>query len=267
MYLKANLHFHSKEDPIDPIDYDLYEAIDHAVGLGFNVLASTCHTKNIVTEQHVHYAEKKGLLLIPGIEANIYEEGAPHRRHHVLILNCDSSANDVHTFEDLKRYREAHPEALYIAPHPYLYGNFSLGEKLEEHIELFDAIELTWFYTRWFSRNTRAAQMAKKYNKPFIATSDTHFLTFMDTNYVTVDAEERTARSFIDALKKHVYKNTTSPRSLYDIFGIFLYHAFLVEIFKVGRKTKKLQRKIFSRKKPVFAPIPVSIDEDEHAEI
>jgi hypothetical protein len=222
MKLKANLHFHSKEDPCDIISYSLFEGIDKAKELGFNVLASTCHTKNIVTAEHKTYAEKNEILLIPGIESNVYEKGT-NRKNHVLILNCDESANDIHTFDDLAAYKKEHAEIFIIAAHPYFYGSFSLAERLEKHIDLFDAVELSWFYTRWFNKNPRGAHIAQKYNKPFIATSDTHFFKFMNTNFITVESIEKTPKAFFKAIKNGGFQNTTSPRSLYDIFITFAF--------------------------------------------
>lgn len=220
MYLKANLHFHSSEDPRDHIHYSLFEGIDHALSLGFDVLASTAHTRNIVTADHLAYAQAKNILLIPGIEANVYETGST-KHSHVVILNCDHAVHAVRTFDDLARYRNSHPDCFVLAAHPYFYGTFSLGTLLERYIHLFDAIELSWFYTRWFNRNVRGARVAETFDKPFVATSDTHFFDFMHTNYVTVEATERTIPAFFAALRAHHYENTTSPRSLYDIFGTF----------------------------------------------
>ena len=39
MKLKANLHFHSREDPQDSVPYTLQEGIDEASRLHFDVLA------------------------------------------------------------------------------------------------------------------------------------------------------------------------------------------------------------------------------------
>lgn len=220
MHLKANLHFHSSEDPCDPIRYSLYEGIDRALSLGFDVLASTAHTRNIVTADHLAYAHARNILLIPGIEANVYETGST-KYSHVVILNCDERVHAVRTFDDLARYREERPDCFVLAAHPYFYGTFSLGSLLERYVHLFDAIELSWFYTRWFNRNVYGARVAQAFDKPFVATSDTHFFDFMHTNYVTADATERTIPAFFAALHAHRYKNTTSPRSLSNIFGTF----------------------------------------------
>ncbi len=220
MQIKANLHFHSKEDPLDKINYSLFEGIDKAKKHGFNVLASTCHTKNICTEEHIKYAKEKGILLIPGIEANIYEQGSK-KRSHVVILNCKTDVNNIKTFDDLKKYKEKYPEIFIIAPHPYFYGNYSLGDLLEKYIDIFDAIEISWFYTKYFNRNKKAFEIAKKYNKPLVSTSDTHFLNFLNKNFIEVQAEKITAEELFKSIKENTHKNTMRPKSLFEIFFIF----------------------------------------------
>ncbi|MCA9357060.1 PHP domain-containing protein [Candidatus Nomurabacteria bacterium] len=229
MKLKANLHFHSSEDPLDVISYDLFEGIDKAASLGFNVLASTPHGAFVVLPEHVEHAKSKNILLLPGIEANIYEDGSKYGSH-VVILNCDKSVEQIQTFSDLKKYRTEHPEIFVIAPHPFFIGASSLHERLEKYIELFDAIELSWFYTKWFNWNIRGEQVAIKNNKPYIATSDTHFFDFMDDHFVTIDATEKTTDAIFRALREGSFENTTSPRSLFDILFTFLPNTLIMEI-------------------------------------
>jgi predicted metal-dependent phosphoesterase TrpH len=249
MQLKTNLHFHSGDDPVDSITYSLYEGIDHAAALGFEVLASTPHTRCLATSEHVAYAAEKDILLIPGIEADIYD-GASTKRNHVLILNCDRSADTVRSFEDLARYKHEHPESFIIAPHPYFYGTFSLGTLLDQHLTLFDAIELSWFYTRWFDRNADAALLALLHDLPYIATSDTHFFNFMNTNYATLDVEQKTTEQVFQALREHRFENTTSPRSLMDIGGTFVYQEIRMELRKLFRHMRA------PTPSPVFQPVP-----------
>ena len=235
MKLKTNLHFHSKEDPVDIIEYDLFEGINKMYELGFNVLASTCHTKNICTQKHIEYAKEKGITLIPGIEANIHENKS-RKRSHVVILNCDTNANDIHTFDDLKKYKNENPDILVIAPHPYFYGNYSLGHLLEKYIELFDVIEISWFYTKWFNRNKKAVEIAKKYNKPLIATSDTHKMRYFNINFATLDASGNTVDDIFNAIKENNFTNTTSPRTLFEIFIVFGMSEIKSNILKVHNK-------------------------------
>ncbi len=211
MKLKTNLHFHTGDDIFDRIDYSTKEGIDHAVKLGFNALAITCHQKFAWTEEYFEYARQKGLLFIPGIELYVGETLETSKRH-VLVLNAMKDVEKVRTFEELTAYRANHPECFIIAPHPFFYGNFSLKHFLEKYISLFDAIEQSWFYSKWFNRNVEGKAMAEKYHLPFISTSDTHFFDFMDTNYCTVDAEEKTAQAIFQAFREGKLENTTSRR-------------------------------------------------------
>lgn len=211
MRLKTNFHFHTNDDPMDPVGYTLLEGIDHAARFGFGALAVTCHQKFAWTENAAIYAEERGILLIPGIEVNVDENREKWGRH-VLILNAAKTAEDVRTFEELERYKNTHPESFIIAPHPYFYGDFSLDEFLEKYVHLFDAIEHSWFYSRFFNRNKKARAIAKKHALPLISTSDTHFLDFFHTNYCTVDAEAKTPEAIFGAIRERRFENTTSPR-------------------------------------------------------
>ena len=190
MNLKANFHFHAAEDINHRISYTIKEGVDYAAYLGFDVLAVTCHGCFACASEDIEYASSKKVLLIPGIELDIYDEKG--KRSHIVLLNCDKSSEELSTFSDIARYKKEHPEVFVLAPHPYFYGNFSLRKNLEKHIELFDAIEHSWFYSKLFNRNRKAKLMAIKHNKPLIATSDTHFLDVFDSSYTTIDVTETT---------------------------------------------------------------------------
>jgi predicted metal-dependent phosphoesterase TrpH len=231
MKLKANLHFHSKEDPLDKINYSIFEGINAAHKHKFNVLASTCHTKNVCTDEHINYAKTKNILLIPGIEANVYEKKSK-KRSHVVILNCNKEANNIKTFDDLRLYKKNNPDIFIIAPHPYFYGNYSLGNLLEKHIDIFDAIEISWFYTKFFNRNKKAIEIAKKYNKPLISTSDTHFLDFLNDNFIKVETDELSAEKLFSSIRNGNHKNVTSHRTLFEIFFIFAPKAIWSQILR-----------------------------------
>ncbi|MCK5027649.1 MAG: PHP domain-containing protein [Candidatus Pacebacteria bacterium] len=236
MKLKANLHFHSKENSLDIIEYNLFDGIDKAVELGFNVLAVTCYNKFIITDHHKKYAAEKGILLIPGIEINIHEKWTKNY-NRVVVLGCDETATTLHTFEDLKRYRAEHPEIFIFVPCQYLFERVDFKKLVEKHIDLFDAIELSWFYTLWFNPNTGAAKIAEKFNKPFVATSDARFLRFINTGFTTIETEEKTLKSIFKALRSFKYENTTTPRTLFEIIFIFGY-------YKIRSTYKKIKRNI-----------------------
>lgn len=212
MELKTNLHFHTKEDSKHSvIKYSLKEGVDKASDLNFDVLALTLHGSFIWNNKWKEYAKQKGILLIPGIEAKI-------KGKEVLVLNCDKNIEKVKTFKELRRYKAKNPNIFIIAPHPYFYGFSPLKKKFEENIDIFDAIEHSWFYTKLFNRNKRGARIAKKYNLPLIATSDTHFFNFLNTDYAVIDAEEKSIESIFRAIRKNEFKNKTRPKKIFSEF-------------------------------------------------
>lgn len=239
MKLKANLHFHTAEDPDEAaIKYNLYQGIDKAAALGFGALAVTCHRAFVVTPDHQKYAAQKGIVLIPGIENNLDENKNRSLRAggHCVILNCTKEVEAVRTFADLADYKKRRPEIFIIAPHPYYYGNYSLKNNLEKYIHLFDAVEQSWFYSKkWFNRNPRAEVVAKKYNLPFIATSDAHFFDFFDKSYAVIDVEEKTIPAIFNSIREKRFVNVTSPRHFWrEMVGGYGWYVFK-NFLKTGR--------------------------------
>lgn len=223
MILKTNLHFHSKEDPIDGLSYSVYQAVDYAEKLNFGALALTSHRTFSYKKEYGDYAREKNILLIPGIEANI--EGK-----HIVILNCDKSSERIKSFGELKDYKKMNPQTFMLVPHPFVSSAKSLGnELLEKHIGLFDAIELSIFSNKIFDFNKKAAEAAEKYNKPLIATSDTHSLGFLNRGYALVDVEKRTTDSLFDSIKKGKAKNEIINMPL-TMMALFQLKGLLVQL-------------------------------------
>jgi len=212
MELKINFHSHTGDDPKDKIKYSAFELIDEAKKLNFDVLAITCHYKFTHKKEYARYAEKKNILLIPGIEAKI-------EKKHVIILNCDKKAEEIKTFNELKEYKKQNPRIFIIAPHPFVPNipRVSLAKKLVRHIDLFDAIELTVFSNKFFNFNKKARLIAEKYDKPLVATSDTHYLRDLNRGYIVIDAREKTVEAILQALKQKNHKNKITPMSPLDM--------------------------------------------------
>ncbi len=213
MLLKTSLHFHTNEDPEDVIDHSTEEGIDTASNLGFDVLALTCHGKVIHSKEHEEYAESKGILLIPGIELNIGER--MNEKRHLIVLNCEKDAEGIDTFKDLENYKKDHPYIFVIAPHPYypdILSRPSLMEYAERYAHLFDAIEHSWFYSKYINKNKKAEKLAKEKNLPLVATSDTHFFEFLDTDYCVVEAERKTPEAVFESIKKGKFSNVTRAK-------------------------------------------------------
>lgn len=220
MKIKANLHFHSSDDPKDRIDYTIYEGLDEAANLGFDVLALTCHGRFAAKPEYVEYAAKKGILLIPGIELAL-EGPTKLVGRHVVVLNCSRDIEAVRTFPDLSEYRLAHPEIFTIAPHPYyphpLLEKVSLLELLEPNIDLFDAVEKSWYYSKWVQgANQKAEKAARRHHLPLIATSDTHFLEHLEYSYAVIEAAEKNPAAIFEAIKAGNFHNVSTPRKFFS---------------------------------------------------
>ena len=236
MSLKTNLHFHTKEDAHDVLTYSIFEGIDCAAKLGYEVLAWTPHRQVLCRPEHVEYAKQRGIILLPGIEAKI--EG-----REILIINCGLEAEKIQTFEALKKYKEElGKNMLIIAPHPYFPANSVLGDKLLENINLFDAIEKSWFYTPVVDFNRKAVKISQVTGKPLIATSDTHRLSCLKRSYSLIDSEKNPA-SIMEAIRCGNLKNFSRPISLFYAITFLLWVGYRPSAFWSRIKRKLVRRK------------------------
>ena len=202
--LKCQFHSHAFGDPVDHINYSAKDLIKEAAKLKYNVLSITCHKKRLFNDDLKKFAKKKGILLLPGIEFEINNQ-------HILGININDDIKEVDSFEKLKKYRETYPDCFIIAAHPYFPGKNTLKKNLEKHIELFDAIELSFCYTSTINFNKKAIKIGKKYNKPILATADCHILSYLNIGYIKVDAQ-KDAKSIFKAIKEGNYKNHTKRK-------------------------------------------------------
>lgn len=216
--LKADLHIHSKEDPVDKdlIKYSGREMVDYAAKKGYDVLAFTLHEGLWIPDKLVDYAKEKGIVLIPGVEAKI--EGK-----EVLIYNIDHEEyREIKKLKDLAKLPE---RALVIAPHPFYQDSKCLGKKLVENINNFHAIEYCHFYTKTFNLNKEAVRVAKKFHKPLVGTSDAHHYWQFGKTYSLVDAE-KDRDSIINAVKKGKVRVVTKPISHFRFMWIAISFIF-----------------------------------------
>ncbi len=200
--LKADFHIHTQEDPQDRIRYTAKELIDYASHRGFDVLAITNH--NVVTHSRGlrEYAQRKGILLIPGIEVSVSKK-------HVILLNReDFDPNQTKTLENIRQYRR--DDSLIIAPHPYFPILQGLRSSLDKAIDIFDAIEYTHFYFKGINFNRKAERKAARFDLPLLGVSDAHFLCQVGTTYSLIEAEKNVP-SVIRAIKKKRIEIISSP--------------------------------------------------------
>jgi predicted metal-dependent phosphoesterase TrpH len=178
--LKVDLHTHTADDPIDRIPHSTSELIDRAATLGYDALAVTLHDRQLDIQRWIPYAADRGVVLIPGIERTI-------QGRHVLLLNFERGVDEVRTFEDLGRLRREQA-GLVIAPHPFFPSPTALGEDLDRHAALFDAVEWNAMFTGTLNFNRRAKRWAAQHNRPLVGNGDVHRLYQLGTTFSLVDA-------------------------------------------------------------------------------
>ena len=95
--LKVDLHVHTSEDPFEYISYNAFELIDRAHEQEYDVLSITNHNTVTHNKEIFRHAEKKDILLIPGMEGSF-------SRKHVLVINPDvQKIPSEATLKDLKK--------------------------------------------------------------------------------------------------------------------------------------------------------------------
>jgi predicted metal-dependent phosphoesterase TrpH len=208
--LKADLHLHTGDDPLDYIAHSNKEMIDHAAELGFEVLAITNHDFMSHREELADYATSRGIVLVPGVEATI-------ENRHVLLYNCDYWTRPPRTFYDLYRLKRENPATLVIAPHPFFPSQFCLQRRLLEHLELFDGIEYSHFYMKKMNFNRKAKKLASSSRLPLVGTSDAHFLWHMGITYSYIEAKEKSISAVVDAVREGRVEVATRPLPVVDI--------------------------------------------------
>lgn len=207
--LKIDFHVHTGEDPKDKhIKYSAKRLLDKAAEYHFDGITIANHASVLYTDELREYAQQRGILLIPGIEA--YVEGK-----HVLIVNCQKCCHGSLRFRNIRSY--AGEDALIIAPHPFYPREYCLGRTLEENIEVFDAIEYAHLYFRFINFNNKAVAIAQKYNLPMVGTSDAHSLQQLNTTYSLVEAH-KTIPAIINAVKNKRIEIVTHPMSIWRLF-------------------------------------------------
>jgi hypothetical protein len=198
--LKADLHLHTAEDPLDRIKYTAKELISKASNEGFDVISITNHNQMTFNKDLFRYAQERGILLIPGVEMTI-------RRRHVLILNPPPGkiCSDFSSLAKLRR-----PEVLIIAPHPYFPSTYSLNGYLLKHLSLFDALEYCHFYSPLMNFNQKALEISEFYGFPLVGNSDAHFLSQLGTTYSLIYGEKN-LESIFWAIRQNRVEVVTRP--------------------------------------------------------
>ena len=244
-WIKADLHLHTAEDPFDEIDYTAAELLECAHHGGFRVLAITLHDKVFDAPEIFARARDLGILLIQATELRI--EGAD-----AVLLNIGvEEAAGIHTFDDLRRLRAQRGNSLFVfAPHPFYRFGGSIGHRLKQYIDCFDAIEYCHFHVPLFNPNAPAVRLAARVGKPLIATSDAHRLRFFGEHYSLLGLADTTQipaiEDVFDALRvdriRRISPTGGLPRFLALIIFLFVIHPLLARL--PGSKRTRARRLI-----------------------
>lgn len=179
--LKVELHSHTSDDPHDRIPYTTEQLIDRAASLGYGALGITLHDKQLDLTHVAAYAAHRNVVLIPGVERTI-------RGKHVLLLNFPREAEDVESFADLAALKRRAPRGLVVAPHPYFPAPSCLWGLLDDHADLFDAVEVNAMFTEAVDFNAPARRWAEARRVSLVGNGDVHRLSQLGTTYSLVDA-------------------------------------------------------------------------------
>src|SRR5205809_503837 len=233
-WVKVDLHIHTLDDPKDAVDYSAHELLERARALGFRVLAITLHDAVFNRQEVFAHAAAMGILLIPAAEVRL--GGA-----HVLVLNVTGEEiAKLQDFDDLRQLRARRGSSVFIiAPHPFYIFGSSIGARLLEEIDCFDAIELCHFHKGLFNPNRRAKNVASRFGKPLIATSDAHRLHAFGRHYTNIPTPPAlTVESVLNSLRAGPFKLTSPPCSFRDLVSA-IYFVLLAHPFRRRRKRRR----------------------------
>jgi predicted metal-dependent phosphoesterase TrpH len=232
-WIKIDLHIHTLDDPKDVIDYSAHQLLERAKGLGFGVLAITLHDAVFDRAEVFADAAQMGILLIPAAEVRL-------RGADVIVLNVTAEElAALQDFDDLRRLRARRGEAIFtIAPHPFYVLGGSIGERIVDLIDCFDAIEVCHFHKGILNPNRRAVELATRFGKPLIATSDAHQLHAFGRHYTAIPRPGRlTVENVFAALRRGPLRLTSPPASIVDLISA-VYFIFVAHPYRVRRQAR-----------------------------
>jgi predicted metal-dependent phosphoesterase TrpH len=230
-WIKVDLHIHTLDDPKDVLDYSAHQLLERAKQLGFGVLAITLHDTVFDRVEVFADAAAMGILLIPAAEVRL--QGSD-----IILLNVTADEVAVlKNFDDVRQLRARRGLSIFtFAPHPFYVLGGSIGDRLMEEIDCFDAIELCHFHKGLFDLNRRAVKVAAQFNKPLIATSDAHQLHAFGRHYTSIPRPaELTAENVFAALKDGPRKVVSPSASIVDLASM-IYFFFFTHPIRIRRQ-------------------------------
>jgi predicted metal-dependent phosphoesterase TrpH len=218
-WIKLDLHIHTFDDPKDKLDYSAHELLARARRLGFSVLAITLHDAVFDQPEVFAAAQRLKILLISAAEMRI--QGAD-----IILLNVNrEDVAGLRSFDDVRQLRTRRGQSVFtIAPHPFYLLGGSIGKRLLDEIDCFDAIEVCHFHKGFFNPNRRAVRVAEKFGKPLVATSDAHQLSAFGRHYTSMPRPSPlTAESIFAQLRAGRLRTNSPAATLQEIISTFYF--------------------------------------------
>ncbi len=229
-WIKIDLHIHTLDDPKDVLDYSAHQLLERAKQLGFGVLAITLHDAVFDRAEVFADAAAMGILLIPAAEVRL--QGAD-----IILLNVTAAeVAALKSFDDARQLRARRGSSVFtFAPHPFYVLGGSIGERLLQEIDCFDAIELCHFHKGLFDLNRRAVKVAAQFNKPLLATSDAHQLHAFGRHYTSIPRpSELTIEKVFAALRSGPRQVVSRSASIIDLASM-IYFFFFTHPMRIHR--------------------------------
>ena len=229
--MKLDLHIHTLDDPKDALDYSAHQLLERAKQLGFGALAITLHDSVFDRAEVFADAAAMGILLIPAAEMRL--EGAD-----IILLNVTAAEiAQLKSFDDVRQLRARRGLSIFtFAPHPFFKLGGSIGERLLQEIDCFDAIELCHFHKGLFDLNRRAVKVATQLDKPLIATSDAHQLHAFGRHYTSIPRpNELRIENIFSALRSGPRRVVSPSASIVDLASM-IYFFFFTHPIRIRRR-------------------------------
>lgn len=215
---RIDLHNHCQGDPVDPLTHTIFEHIDQAKKMGLDAIAMTWHRRVCSDEKAFAYARERGLLLIPGMEAEVADG-----KHLVVLGLRDGDLPGQTTWDKLRALRARKPGMVVMAPHPFYPHPSCLNRQINDAVDCIDVVEWCSLHVNWLpsrvSPNLRAARWAHAHGKPLLACSDAHSIAAISRTPSTVEAEALTEEAVLAAVRAG---RISFPRHSMEI-GAFLF--------------------------------------------
>lgn len=230
-WLKAELHTHTLDDPIDGgrmVSHSAHQLIDVAADQGYEILSITNHDQLCYTEELKGYAESRDILLIPGVEATINGK-------HILLYNFLDYKPGWDDIDVVARRKGE--EQLIVAPHPFYPISTAMKEEIYQWAPCLDAIEYSGFYWYWPNFNRRARKVATKLGLPMIGSSDLHFLFQLGLTCSFIYSEKETP-AVVSAVRAGKVQLKTGPTPLRGI-AVWQLIAFREKLFSFASSQRR----------------------------